>query len=301
MEQCIKEWKELLRANKKHHIAFVEPLDLRVLHAASNLAKDALLTPVLIGDKTKVTAFATEHRICIKDCILKEQDKEVEDVNEYGTLLLQNKVVDGFITGATYSTRDVIRPALQHIPLKRKNGRICGVMAVATENRTMLFADCSIHIEPSANELVSIATEAIETAIQLAIEPRVAFVSYTSHSKRTDETAQRIRKAVKLTKIAYPHIPIDGELQFDAAFTPDVAIRKIGNSEVDGNATIFIFPTLEAGNIACKIIEHLTTAHILGPMTQGFTLPIHDLSRGCTTKTIYDLAIYAAVQALKQT
>lgn len=299
MEQYINKWKKLLRANKKCHIAFVEPLDLRVLHAASNLAKDGLVTPVLIGEEVAISALATKHHICIKDCIVKERDNAVGDVNEYGILMLQSKVVDGLITGATYSTRDVIRPALEHIPLKRENGRICGVMAVATESRTMLFADCSIHIEPTARELVAIATEAIETAIQLGIEPRLAFVSYTSHSKRTDETVQRIREAVKLTKTAYPHIPIDGELQFDAAFAPDVATRKVGNSDIHGNATIFIFPTLEAGNIACKIIEHLTTAHILGPMTQGFTLPIHDLSRGCTTKTIYDLAIYTAIQALE--
>lgn len=308
MEDCINEWKQLLQSKPKRHIAFAEPFDLRVLKAATALAEEQLLTPVLLGNQDDIIHFAKENNVTMDNCTYIDPAKQtmtqneattIADVNLLGTLLVKTGKVDGLLTGAVYATKDAIRPALQHIPLKRENSRISGVMVVSTSERRLLFADCSTHIEPSAHELFAIAMETIETAKSLAIEPRVAFVSYTSASSRTDETVLRIKHAIELTKAAYPTITVDGELQFDAAYNPQIARKKVPNSPVQGDASIFIFPTLEAGNIACKIIEHLTSCQTFGPITQGFTRPIHDLSRGCTTKTIYDLAIFAAVQAIQ--
>lgn len=316
METTVKKWKQVLRKRKQQRIFFAEIFDQRVLFAAAQLTEEDLLIPVVLASKEKLVSYAkqynitVEHFICIQpsdELLLKTvlpfingNRDQLQNINRIGILLVKAGLADGFVSGATYTTKEVIQPALQHIPLRDASSRVSGVLVVTQGKRQMLFADCSMHIEPNGKEFAAIAAESIETAKNLAIEPSVAFVSYTTKSSRSDGRIIHIKEAIQQIKQSYPTVPVEGELQFDAAFVPEIAAKKAPNSTLQGNATIFIFPTLEAGNIACKIMEQMTANQTFGPITQGFSKAIHDLSRGCSTKTIYEVAIYAAMQATNQ-
>src|SRR5690625_3624147 len=162
-----------------------------------------------------------------------------------------------------------------------------------------LFADCSINISPTSEDLAEIALESAETAAMFHVVPKIAMLSFTTKSTSPSERVQRIQSALAIIKEQQPHLIVDGEVQFDAAFLPQIAERKAPTATIKGDANIFVFPNLEAGNITCKIIERLTPYEIIGPILQGLNKPINDLSRGCSMWDVYQVALIIAIQSSK--
>lgn len=321
MKDYIQKLKEKLLKQPRKRIVFPESLDERVIEAASQLSAEGLIIPVLIGNKMEITHKANDHNIHLNLCefahssehfvALNEvknyeagnkngptEEELLKDSNLFGMYLVQHGLADGLVSGAVHTTGDTLRPAFQMIGMRDGRTRASGAFVMIKGEQKYIFADCSLHIAPNSFELAEIALESITTAKLFNIEPKIAMLSYSTKGLLRTSEVTRIKEAISIVKRKYPHVVIDGELQFDAAFIPEVAMRKAPESDIQGDATIFIFPDLEAGNIACKIIERLTPYEVIGPILQGFNKPINDLSRGCVSQDIYELAIITAAQAI---
>ena len=162
-----------------------------------------------------------------------------------------------------------------------------------------IFADCAINIDPDAETLTEIAYQSAQTAKAVGIDPKIAFLSFSTKGSAKGEMIDKVVEATKLFNKKYPEIPADGELQFDAAFVPSIGEAKAPGSKVAGHANVFIFPELQSGNIGYKIAQRLGNFSAVGPILQGLAEPINDLSRGCSTQDVYDLAIVTAAQATR--
>ena len=222
--------------------------------------------------------------------------------NYFGTMLVKMGIADALLGGATYSTADTVRPALQLIKTKPGNTIVSScfilVRAAATgDNEVLAMGDCAINIHPSEDELVEIAGEAAECARIFGVDPKVAFLSYSTHGSGKGEDVDKVRNATNKARIKYPDLPIDGEMQFDAAVSPRVARTKCPTSEVAGHANTFIFPDINAGNIGYKIAQRLGNFDAYGPILLGLNAPINDLSRGCNASEVYSMAIITAALA----
>ena len=232
--------------------------------------------------------------------VTKEQAKEyLSQNNDFGTMLVKMGYADALLGGATYSTADTVRPALQLIKTKPGNNIVssCFILvrpAVTGGNEVLAMGDCGIVIKPTEDELVEIAEETIRCARVFGVDPKVAFLSYSTFGSGSGEDVDRMRNAARKTKERNPEIPIDGELQFDAAVSPKVALKKAPESEVAGCANTFIFPDINAGNIGYKIAQRMGNFEAYGPILLGLNSPINDLSRGCTATEVYSMAIITA-------
>ncbi|MCY8280883.1 phosphate acetyltransferase, partial [Bacillus inaquosorum] len=224
--------------------------------------------------------------------------KALLDENYFGTMLVYKGLADGLVSGAAHSTADTVRPALQIIKTKEGVKKTSGVFIMARGEEQYVFADCAINIAPDSQDLAEIAIESANTAKMFDIEPRVAMLSFsTKGSAKSDET-EKVADAVKIAKEKAPELTLDGEFQFDAAFVPSVAEKKAPDSEIKGDANVFVFPSLEAGNIGYKIAQRLGNFEAVGPILQGLNMPVNDLSRGCNAEDVYNLALITAAQAL---
>jgi phosphate acetyltransferase len=211
-------------------------------------------------------------------------------------------VADSLLGGATYSTADTVRPALQLIKTKPGNSIVssCFILvrpSATGENEVLAMADCAINIKPTADELVEIAGETAECAKIFGIDPKVAFLSYSTLGSGKGEDVDKMREATEKAKAKYPNLAIDGELQFDAAVAPRVARTKCPNSEVAGHANTFIFPDINAGNIGYKVAQRMGNFEAYGPILLGLNASINDLSRGCNGLEVYSMAIITAALA----
>ena len=223
----------------------------------------------------------------------------VSQGNYFGTMLVQMGIADCLLGGATYSTADTVRPALQIIKTKPGNSIVssCFILVrpgATGKNEVLAMGDCSINIKPNEDQLVEIAEETIKCAQIFGIDPQVAFLSYSTDGSGSGEDVEKMRNAAKKTKLKHPEIPIDGEMQFDAAVSPSVASKKFPNSQVAGHANVFIFPDINAGNIGYKIAQRMGNFEAYGPILLGLNSPINDLSRGCTETEVYSMAIITA-------
>lgn len=162
-----------------------------------------------------------------------------------------------------------------------------------------VFADCAINISPNSEDLAEIAVESAKTAELFNIEPRVAMLSFSTKGSAKSPETEKVVEALQIAKEKDPSLIIDGEFQFDAAFVPEVAVKKAPNSVIKGDANVFVFPSLEAGNIGYKLVERLAGFEAIGPILQGLKKPVNDLSRGCNTDDVYKLALITAVQATR--
>ncbi|WP_106495990.1 phosphate acetyltransferase [Lentibacillus sp. Marseille-P4043] len=313
--------KQVTSTNKQ--IVFPEGTDERILKAASKLGTAGILTPILLGDRDRVEQTADEIGVDLTSCKLidpaafAEFDRMVEifverrkgkvtpedarkillDENYFGTMLVYMNQADGLVSGATHSTADTVRPALQIIKTKEGIQKTSGVFIMVRDEEKYVFADCAINIAPDSQDLAEIAVESAETGKLFDVEPRVAMLSFsTKGSAKSDET-EKVVEAVKLAKEKNGQLLIDGEFQFDAAFVPSVAKKKAPDSVLGGNANVFIFPSLEAGNIGYKIAQRLGGFEAVGPILQGLNQPVNDLSRGCSSDDVYKLALITAAQA----
>ncbi len=228
-----------------------------------------------------------------------EQARQMlRDPNYFGTMLVYTGIADGMVSGAIHSTADTVRPALQIIKTKPGVKSVSGAFVMVRNNERFVFSDCAINIKPDAATLADIAVASAETAALFDIDPKVAMLSFSTKGSGKSEDVDKVVEATKLVKEAHPEIVVDGELQFDAAFVPSVAAQKAPGSDVAGQANVFVFPDIQAGNIGYKIAQRLGNFEAIGPILQGLNAPISDLSRGCNEEDVYKLAIITAAQAL---
>lgn len=315
--------KEKVQGHNKT-IVFPESLDERILTAVSRFASDEVLRPVLIGNKDEIQAKAQAIGVSVegvavydpedyagfeemvqafverrKGKVTEEDARQIlKDVNYFGTMLVYLKKADGLVSGAIHSTADTVRPALQIIKTKLGVKKVSGVFIMVRGEEKFVFADCAINISPDSQDLAEIAAESAKTARTFDIEPRIAMLSFsTKGSAHSDET-EKVAQAVRLAKERDPELVVDGEMQFDAAYVPAVAQKKAPDSVIQGNATVFIFPNLDAGNIGYKMAQRLGGFEAVGPILQGLNAPVNDLSRGCNAEDVYHLALISAAQSL---
>ncbi|HIW70139.1 MAG TPA: phosphate acetyltransferase [Candidatus Limosilactobacillus merdipullorum] len=317
--------KEKVSQSKKT-IVFPEGSDPRVLSAAAQLADEGLLVPLVLGspaeisraaekagvstDKIKVLDPATypeDKQQEMHDALLKrrqgkntpvEVDQMLTDVSYFATMLVYLGKVDGMVSGAIHSTGDTVRPALQIIKTKPGVKRISGAFIMQKGDQRYVFADCAINIELDAPTMAEVAIESAHTAQIFDIDPAVAMLSFSTKGSAKGEMVTKVQEATKLVHEQAPDLAVDGELQFDAAMVPAVGQLKAPDSTVAGHANVFIFPSLEAGNIGYKIAQRLGGFTAVGPILQGLNAPIADLSRGASVDDIYHVAIITAAQAI---
>ena len=305
-------------------IIFPEGLDERIIRATSRLAAEKLMTPILIGNIEHVQAKAAELGVSLDDAeiydpasyagmdelvsafvdrrkgkVTEENARKILlDENYFGTMLVYLHKANGLVSGATHSTADTVRPALQIIKTKEGVKKTSGVFIMVREDEKYVFADCAINIAPDSNDLAEIAIESAKTANMFAMDPRIAMLSFSTKGSAKSSETDRVAGAVAEAKRRDPSLVIDGEFQFDAAFVPSVAKSKAPDSPLQGDANVFIFPSLEAGNIGYKIAQRLGGFEAVGPILQGLNAPVNDLSRGCNEEDVYKLALITAAQGL---
>ncbi len=320
---------ERIEANVKGKdisVVFPEAKDPRILKAASRLKKDGLVKPVLIGNPKEVKAAAKEFGADIEGIEILDNknyplmdelvtsfverrkgkiDEEgarkllTENVNYFGTMLTYLNKVNAMISGAIHPTGDTVRPALQIVKTKPGISRVAGAFLMLGPNgEEYLFADCAINIAPNSQELAEIAIAGAKAAEAFMIDPKVAMLSFSTKGSADAEEAKKVEKALEIAKELCSDYPIDGEMQFDAALVPSVGKSKAPGSNVAGKANVFIFPSLEAGNIGYKIAQRLGKFEAIGPILLGLNKPISDLSRGCNEEDVYKLAVLTAAQSL---
>lgn len=309
---------------KNVRIVLPEGTEPRIIEAASRLHKEGILVPVLVGSVDAVKAVANEKNIDLDgveildpanydefDAMVEafverrkgkatEEDarKKLLDENYFGTMLTYMGKVDGMVSGAVHSTGDTVRPALQIIKTKPGVSRTSGAFVMIKEDTKYIFGDCAINIELDAEGLAGVAVESAKTAKMFGIDPKVAMLSFSTKGSAKHDLATKVEEATKLAHELDPELALDGELQFDAAIVESVGQQKAPGSKVAGNANVFIFPSLEAGNIGYKIAQRLGGFEALGPILQGLNKPITDLSRGCNAEDVYKLSIITACQSV---
>ncbi|MFC0471659.1 phosphate acetyltransferase [Halalkalibacter kiskunsagensis] len=310
----------------KPSIVLPEGTDERILEAAANLAKDQVVEPILIGNEAEVRAKASEHTIelgsitildpynypgmdeMVASFVERRKGKETEEtarkllvnVNYFGTMLVYMGKADGLVSGAAHSTGDTVRPALQIIKTQPGIKRTSGVFVMVKDEHKFVFGDCAINIAPNNEELAEIAIATAETAKVFGLDPKVAMLSFSTKGSASSIETKKVSEATKMAQEARPDLVIDGEFQFDAAFVPAVAQKKAPDSPLQGQANVFIFPSLESGNLGYKIAQRLGGYDAIGPILQGLNKPVNDLSRGCNAADVYKLSLITAMQAINQ-
>ena len=312
---------DILKKSPKK-IVFTEGEDPRILEAASRLLAGTFLHPILIGNSDKIYAVAEESGFNIRGaeiidpsnydrfdemveifCELRKKKGVTPELargvlsqaNYFGTMLVKMGVADALLGGATYSTADTVRPALQLVKAAPGNKLVSSCFILIKEESQLIMGDCSININPNTDDLVEITMQTAKSARQFGVEPKVALLSYSTMGSAKGECVAKMTEASdRLRRIA--DFDIDGEMQFDCAVSEEVAKLKAPESKVAGHANTFIFPNLSSGNIGYKIAARLGGYEAVGPILQGLNAPINDLSRGCTSDEIYKMAIVTAAQ-----
>lgn len=324
---------DVLKKNPRK-IVYPEGTDARILESAARLKKDGFLTPVLVGSVEAVKAAAEKGSFDIEGLEIIDPenydrfdemvslmvelrkgkmapDKCAENLrksNYFGTMLVKMGLADALLGGATYSTADTVRPALQLIKTRRGAHLVSSCFVLTRGEEMICMGDCAINInyEDSVNEetgevtfsaadkLAEVGAETARTAARFGMDPKVAFLSYSTKGSGKGESVDLAREACEKCKALVPEFPVDGEMQFDAAVSPVVGQLKFPGSKVAGYANTFIFPEIQSGNIGYKIAQRLGGFAAFGPILQGLNAPINDLSRGCNAEEVYQMSIITA-------
>ena len=323
---------ETLKANSRT-IVFTEGHDARILEATARLVEGGFLKPILVGNVEEVKANAAKGGFNIEGVEILDpatyegMDAMVEKMvelrkgkmspeecraaltkgNYFGTMLVKMGLADSLLGGATYSTADTVRPALQLVKTKKGVNLVSSSFILVRGEEKIAMGDCAINLGyedrkdkegnvvlSAAQQLAEVAVETARTAKVFGIEPKVALLSFSTNGSGKGGTVKLSHDAVAYAKEMAPEFAIDGEMQFDAAVAPEVGQLKFPGSPVAGYANTFIFPTIEAGNIGYKIAQRLGGFEAYGPILQGLAAPINDLSRGCNADEVYKMAIITA-------
>ncbi len=323
---------ETLRANPRK-IVFTEGHDARILEATARLVEGGFLTPILIGniDEVKANAakggyniegveiidpltYAGMDEMVAKMVELRKGKMAPEECraalskgNYFGTMLVKLGYADSLLGGATYSTADTVRPALQLVKTKKGANLVSSCFILVRGDEKIAMGDCAINLSyedtldkegnvvvSAARKLAEVAVETAKTAQVFGIDPKVAMLSFSTNGSGKGATVKLSHDATIEAKAMAPEIAIDGEMQFDAAVAPEVGQLKFPGSPVAGYANTFMFPCIEAGNIGYKIAQRLGGYEAYGPILQGLNAPINDLSRGCNADEVYKMAIITA-------
>ncbi|MDW4418342.1 phosphate acetyltransferase [Staphylococcus saprophyticus] len=315
---------------KNVKIVLPEGQDERVLEAATQLQGTDYVSPILLGNESNIKALASDKGLEISDLEIidpetselkqelvtafverrkgkatEEQAQEMlKDVNYFGTMLVYTGKAEGLVSGAAHSTGDTVRPALQIIKTKPGVSKTSGIFFMIKDDKQYIFGDCAINPTLEAQDLAEIAVESAKSAKSFGMSPRVAMLSFSTKGSAKSDDVEKVATAVNLAqeKIEADHLEdvvVDGEFQFDAAIVPEVAKKKAPDAKIQGDANVFVFPSLEAGNIGYKIAQRLGGFDAVGPVLQGLNSPVNDLSRGCSKEDVYNLSIITAAQSLQ--
>lgn len=312
-------------------IVLPEATDIRVLKATEIINKEKFAKVILIGNEEEVNKISKENNINLGNAKIinpeKSEKKETyanalyelrkakgmakEQAEElilnpvyYGMMMVKLEEADGLVSGATHSTADTLRPALQIIKTAPGTKLVSTFAAIDVpncefgENGLFFFGDCGLNQNPNSEELAGIAISTAQSFKNLVgVDAKVAMLSYSTMGSAKAEEVTKVQEATKIAKESTPELMLDGEMQLDAAIVPETAKSKAPESKVAGHANVLIFPNLEAGNIGYKLVERLAKAEAYGPICQGITKPVNDLSRGCKAEDIAGVVAITAVQA----
>ena len=323
---------EILKQNPRK-IVYTEGSDARILESAARLKADGFLTPILVGNVEEVKAAAAkggfdiegleildpatyegmdemvETMVALRKGKMSAEDcrKNLSMGNYFGTMLVKMGKADCLLGGATYSTADTVRPALQLIKTKPGSTLVSSCFIMVRGDEKLAMGDCAINIsyedkkdkegnvtQTGAEQLAEVAIETEATARAFGMEPKVAMLSYSTKGSGKGPQVDLVRNATEIVKAKCPDMLIDGEMQFDAAVSPEVGQLKFPGSPVAGYANTFIFPEIQSGNIGYKIAARLGGFAAYGPILQGLNAPINDLSRGCNAEEVYQMSIITA-------
>ncbi len=323
MRHLIEHIKQKARTDRKV-IVFPESTDYRILKGCRAAIEQGIASPVLIGEKPEIEAEADRLGVSLdgmhivssstdprldtyienlvrlrehKGMTKKEAQRLLSSSPMYfGTMMVQSGDAEGLIGGATTTTADTLRPALQIIKTHEKFHKVSGLFLMYVKERLLFLADCAVNIEPSSHVLTEIAIDTKETVKKFGIEPRVAMISFSTNGSADHPSVERVREATAMIRDRAPELVVDGEMQVDAALDPETCRRKYPDSKIMGNANVLIFPGVASGNIGYKLLR-TAGADAVGPILQGLKKPVNDLSRGCNIQDVIDVCAITVLQA----
>ncbi|MBI3299685.1 MAG: phosphate acetyltransferase [Elusimicrobia bacterium] len=328
--EIVQRLREAARASSRR-LVLPEGTDARTVKAAAVMAQERIARPVLLGDPATIRGLAAQGGADLQDVEIvdpvrdhrraqfaaayhqlrkhkgvdaAEADRLMGDPLFFGTMMLHTDQVDGFLSGAAHATADTIRPALQIIKPAPGVAAISSFFIMVFPDKKvgdgglLLMADCAINIDPAPRKLALIAISTARMAKALCgLEPRVAFLSFSTKGSAEHELVNHVREAVRIAQERAPDLLVDGEMQADAALVPEIGARKAPGSKVAGRANVLVFPDLQSANIGYKLVQRLAGAEAVGPILQGFAKPVNDLSRGASVDDIVNLGAVTCLQA----
>ena len=318
----------------KQRIVLAEGTEPRTLKAAEMIIRDGVANIILIGNPDEIRSKAAELELTHIDSATLVDPQDAEFTEKYaqlfyelrkskgvtiddarrkvldplylGCLMIKNGDADGQVSGALHTTGDVLRAAFQVIKPKQGISVVSGAFVMLLPegcpygtDGILVFADCAVVPSPTAEELAQIAVSAAETAKSIAcIDPRVAILSFSTKGSAKNPAVDKVIEATRIAHEMAPELPLDGELQADAAIVPSVAAQKAPQSDIAGKANVLVFPSLNVGNITYKLVQRLSGAQAVGPILQGLAKPVNDLSRGCSPEDIYKTIVITCNQSI---
>jgi phosphate acetyltransferase len=308
----------------RRRVVLPEGTEERVLHAAEVLLRRGVCDLTLLGPVDQIRKKAADLGIDLGDCqLIDPQTSEirdtfaekyaqyrahkgvsvelaydvVSDANYFGTLMVQEGLADGMVSGSVHSPAATIRPAFEIIKTKPDAGIISSVFFMCLADKVLVYGDCAVNPDPNAEQLADIAVQSAATARQFGVEPRIAMLSYSTGTSGSGADVDKVREATGIVRSRRPDLKIEGPIQYDAAVEPSVAATKLPDSEVAGQATVLIFPDLNTGNNTYKAVQRSAGALAVGPVLQGLRKPVNDLSRGALVQDIVTTVAITAIQA----
>ncbi|MFC8505904.1 phosphate acetyltransferase [Streptomyces sp. NPDC057411] len=314
---------EQARADRRR-VVLPEGTEERVLRAADVLLRRDVCDLTLLGDVETIRKKAADLSVNLGDTqLIDPQTSElrdsfaekyaalrahkgvtvelaydvVSDVNYFGTLMVQEGLADGMVSGSVHSTAATIRPAFEIIKTKPDASIVSSVFFMCLADKVLVYGDCAVNPDPNAEQLADIAVQSAATAARFGVEPRIAMLSYSTGTSGSGADVDKVREATKLVRESHPELRIEGPIQYDAAVEPSVAATKLPGSEVAGQASVLIFPDLNTGNNTYKAVQRSAGAVAVGPVLQGLRKPVNDLSRGALVSDIVNTVAITAIQS----